>query len=50
MSILADFYNPDMIHDPKYKFSHSGNYFAPPKGTYDEYFDFIKVRRLKQCA
>ena len=43
MSILADFYNPDIIHDLKYKFSHSGNYYAPPKSTYDEYIEFIKV-------
>ncbi|KAK3752205.1 hypothetical protein QZH41_008046 [Actinostola sp. cb2023] len=42
MSILADFYNPDIIQDPKYKFSQSGNYFAPPKATYDEYIEFIK--------
>ena len=44
MSILADFYTADIISDPKYKFSHSGNYFAPPKGTYDEYVEFIKVK------
>ena len=43
MSILADFYNSDVITDPKYKFSPSGLYYAPPKFTYEEYVEFIKV-------
>lgn len=43
MSILADFYNPEIIQDPKYKFSQSGVYYAPPKSTYEEYVEFIKV-------
>ena len=43
MSILADFFTPEIIHDTKYKFSQSGKYFAPPKGTYDSYVEFIKV-------
>ena len=43
MSILADFYNSDVITDPKYKFSPSGVYFSPPKFSYEEYVDFIKV-------
>jgi len=42
MSILADFYNSDVITDPKYKFSPSGLYYAPPKFTYEEYVEFIK--------
>ncbi|EDO37961.1 predicted protein [Nematostella vectensis] len=42
MSILADFFNPDIVHDSKYKFSLSGNYYAPPKSTYDEYVEFIQ--------
>lgn len=50
MSILADFYVADIITDPKYKFSHSGNYYAPPKGTYDEYVEFIKVRNSVLCT
>ncbi|XP_066919650.1 dynein axonemal heavy chain 12-like [Clytia hemisphaerica] len=42
MSILADFYTADIIKDPKYKLSASGIYFAPPKGIYEDYIDFIK--------
>lgn len=44
MSILADFYTPDIIQDPKYKFSQSGTYYAPPKSEYDQYVEFIKVK------
>lgn len=44
MSILADFYTADIITDPKYKLSSSGVYYAPPKGKYDDYIDFIKVK------
>ncbi len=43
MTILQDYYNPHIVRDPKYKFSPSGNYFAPPKGEYDDYVEFIKV-------
>nr|XP_060483981.1 dynein axonemal heavy chain 12 [Panthera onca] len=42
LTMLADFYNPQIIENPHYKFSPSGNYFAPPKGSYDEYIEFIK--------
>lgn len=42
--MLDDFYNPDIIENPRYIFSPSGNYFAPPKGTYEDYIEFIKVR------
>lgn len=45
--MLADFYNPLIIENPHYKFSPSGNYFAPPKGTYEDYIEFIKVNGLK---
>ena len=43
MSILADFYTPEIITDPKFKLSPSGVYYAPPKGKYDDYVEFIKV-------
>ena len=46
MSILADFYTPDIVQDPKYKFSQSGTYYAPPKAEYDQYVEFIKVNWL----
>ncbi|XP_031217595.1 dynein heavy chain 12, axonemal [Mastomys coucha] len=42
LTMLADFYNSQIIENPHYKFSPSGNYFAPPKGTYDDYIEFIK--------
>ncbi|NXK86097.1 DYH7 protein, partial [Formicarius rufipectus] len=42
LTMLDDFYNPDIIEHPRYTFSPSGNYYAPPKGTYEEYIDFIK--------
>ena len=46
MSILADFYNSDVITDPKYKFSPSGVYYAPPKSEYEDYVEFIRVSWL----
>uniref|UniRef100_A0A8C5TGG8 Dynein axonemal heavy chain 12 n=1 Tax=Malurus cyaneus samueli TaxID=2593467 RepID=A0A8C5TGG8_9PASS len=42
LTMLDDFYNPDIIESPRYTFSPSGNYYAPPKGTYEEYIEFIK--------
>lgn len=43
LTILSDFYNSHVVDDPKYKFSPSGIYYAPPKMSYDEYVEFIKV-------
>ena len=43
LTILDDFYNPKIITEAKYDFSPSGLYYVPPKGTYEEYVDFIKV-------
>ncbi|NXE11184.1 DYH7 protein, partial [Lophotis ruficrista] len=42
LTMLDDFYNPDIIENPRYTFSPSGNYYAPPKGTYEDYIEFIK--------
>ncbi|KAI7794029.1 dynein axonemal heavy chain 12 [Triplophysa rosa] len=42
MTILADFYNKDIIENPRYSFSPSGNYYAPPKSIYEDYVEFIK--------
>ncbi|XP_067302544.1 dynein axonemal heavy chain 12 [Pseudorasbora parva] len=42
MTILADFYNKDIIDHPRYSFSPSGNYHAPPKSIYEDYVEFIK--------
>lgn len=44
MTTLADFYNKDIIENPRYSFSPSGNYYAPPKSIYEDYVEFIKVR------
>ena len=44
LTILGDFYTPLVVEDPKYKFSPSGTYYAPNKGDYEEFVDFIKVR------
>ena len=43
MSILSNFYTPEIVSDPKYKFSSSGSYYVPPKGSYEDYVEFIKV-------
>uniref|UniRef100_A0A3B3UAK3 Dynein axonemal heavy chain 12 n=1 Tax=Poecilia latipinna TaxID=48699 RepID=A0A3B3UAK3_9TELE len=42
LTILADFYNKDIIETFRYSFSPSGEYFAPPKSSYDDYVLFIK--------
>uniref|UniRef100_G1R6N8 Dynein axonemal heavy chain 12 n=1 Tax=Nomascus leucogenys TaxID=61853 RepID=G1R6N8_NOMLE len=42
LTMLADFYNLYIVENPHYKFSPSGNYFAPPKGAYEDYIEFIK--------
>ena len=43
LTLLNDFFNPNVITEPKYKFSPSGIYFAPPKSNYEKYVEFIKV-------
>ncbi|KFO19799.1 Dynein heavy chain 7, axonemal [Fukomys damarensis] len=48
LTMLADFYNIHIIENPHYKFSPSGNYFAPPKGTYEDYIEFIKKLPFSQ--
>ena len=45
MTILADFYNKDIIENPRYTFSPSGKYYAPPKSNYEDYIEFIRVSR-----
>lgn len=44
LTILADFYNKEIIEIPHYSFSPSGKYCAPPKSTYEEYIEYIKVK------
>jgi len=40
-AILQDLIKPEVLND-SYRFSESGLYFAPPKGTKEDYIDFIK--------
>jgi len=47
-TVLTDFYNPQVAEDPKHKLSPSGVYYVPPKGTYEEYVEFIKNLPLTQ--
>ena len=42
ISLLKIFYNKDVIDKADYKFSESGTYFAPPKGSYDSYVKYIR--------
>ena len=44
LTILADFYSTKVVDDAKHKLSPSGQYMVPPKGEYDDYVEFIKVR------
>eukprot|EP00076_Gallus_gallus_P026084 XP_015148871.1 dynein heavy chain 12, axonemal isoform X3 [Gallus gallus] len=48
LTVLDDFYNPEIIENPHYTFSPSGNYYAPPKGTYEDYIEFIKSLPFSQ--
>uniref|UniRef100_A0A663MC17 Dynein axonemal heavy chain 12 n=1 Tax=Athene cunicularia TaxID=194338 RepID=A0A663MC17_ATHCN len=48
LTMLDDFYNPDIIENPRYTFSPSGKYYAPPKGTYEDYIEFIKSLPFSQ--
>ncbi|XP_062872057.1 dynein axonemal heavy chain 12 [Trichomycterus rosablanca] len=42
LTVLADFYNKDIIENSRYAFSPSGKYYAPPKSVYEDYVEFIK--------
>ena len=41
LTILDKFYSPDIL-DEEYKFSPSGNYFAPKEGEYDSYIEYSR--------
>ena len=43
LTMLADFYNPDVLEQQRYRFTQSELYYAPPKGTLEEYVEFIRV-------
>lgn len=42
LSLLKIFYTMEIVEDDTYKFSDSGLYFAPPKGNYDDYMEYIR--------
>ncbi|KAK3519072.1 hypothetical protein QTP70_016355, partial [Hemibagrus guttatus] len=42
LTILADFYNKDIIKNHRYSLSPSGRYYAPPKSIYEDYVEFIR--------
>ena len=42
ISILKIFYCSEIIDDDKYRFSDSGMYYAPAKGLYDDYVEYIR--------
>ena len=46
MTILADFYNEDVIEKTCFPFSPSGEYYVPPKSSYEDYVKFIEVKPL----
>ncbi|KAJ3313775.1 Dynein heavy chain 7, axonemal [Boothiomyces sp. JEL0838] len=48
MCLLTNFYCPAIVEDPNYKFSPSGIYYAPPKGKYEQYLEYIKNLPLNQ--
>ncbi|XP_049610508.1 dynein axonemal heavy chain 12-like [Syngnathus scovelli] len=47
-TMLADFYNRDVVDKPSFPFSPSGDYVTPPKSSYDDYLQFIKELPLTQ--
>ncbi len=49
VSILSNSYTTDIVSDPKYKFSLSGNYYSPPKSDYETYVEFIRELPMAQA-
>ncbi|CAL9702663.1 unnamed protein product [Knipowitschia caucasica] len=48
LTMLADFYNNNIVEKPHHSFSPSGDYCVPPKSAYGEYIVFIKGLPLTQ--
>lgn len=48
MNLLTNFLCPAIIEDANYKFSSSGTYYAPPKGKYENYLEYIRSLPLNQ--
>ena len=45
-TVLADFCNPRLVTEPKYRLSPSGDYYVPNKISYDDYVEYIKVSTM----
>jgi len=43
LTILADFYNAEVLQQQRYRFSSSDLYYSPPFGSITSYIQFIKV-------
>jgi hypothetical protein len=50
LTILADFYNPDVLEQQRYRYTQSELYYAPSKGTLEDYVEFIKVEHFAIAA
>uniref|UniRef100_UPI00358F5A88 dynein axonemal heavy chain 12-like n=1 Tax=Myxine glutinosa TaxID=7769 RepID=UPI00358F5A88 len=48
LTMLTDFFNPRVLEDPDYSYSSSGDYCVPPRGTHEDYVQFIKNFPLVQ--
>jgi dynein heavy chain len=48
LALLTNVYTPAIVEEPTYKFSPSGIYYAPPKGKYESYLDYIRSLPLNQ--
>jgi len=42
MVILGLFYNPRVVSDDTYRFSPSGQYYAPPQGPFEDTIEYVK--------
>ena len=42
MTLLKDYYCPEMISEENHKLSPSGTYFVPPDGERQDYIEFIR--------
>ncbi|KAI9097032.1 dynein heavy chain and region D6 of dynein motor-domain-containing protein [Phlyctochytrium arcticum] len=48
MNLLTTFYCPAIVEDNNYRFSPSGVFYAPAKGTYENYLEYIRSLPLNQ--
>ena len=50
LTILADFYNADVLQQSRYRYSSSDLYYSPPFGSITSYIQFIKVFEIITTA